>query len=482
MINFRIIARAFSQVLIIEGLFMLATAGVSWLFLEDAAGSFFYSALITIVTGILVFTPLRNEEKTYGTREGYIIITGVWIIFSLFGTLPYLFTGCVESFSDAFFESVSGYTTTGATIFPDVESLPRGILFWRSLTQWLGGIAIIMLSLYVFPLIKSINIQLPATEFTGITGSKIHPKAVEAARRLVAIYVLLTLFEIILLAFGKMTIFEAICHSFSTLSTGGFSTSNAGAVIFSTPYLKTVLTLFMFIAGLNPAIIYYAFKFNIRKITGNSEFILYACLVTGFSLVVTLVLLLDQGMAAGKSFQTAFLHVVSIVTTTGYYSEDFNQWGSFLLLIIFILMFTGGMAGSASGGIKMMRLMIISKNSRRETRKLVHPSAYLPVRVDRKSVPDHLINNLLIYFSLYFIMVCGGTLVLSFMDYDIITSFSTTASMLANLGPGIGTFGPFTDYSNLPEAGKWFLGGLMLIGRLEFLAVMVLFTRSFYKR
>jgi len=240
--------------------------------------------------------------------------------------------------------------------------------------------------------------------------------------------------------------------------------------------------LFMFMAGLNPAIIYYVFKFNFRKITGNSEFILYTSLLAGFSLVVTLALLLGPGMTAGKSIQTGFFHVVSIMTTTGYYSEDFNQWGSFLLLVIFILMFTGGMAGSASGGIKMMRLMIISKNSRREARKLVHPSAFLPVRVDKKCVPDHIINNLLIYLSLNFIMVCGGTLVLSFMDYDLITSFSTTASMLANIGPGIGTFGPFADYSNLPEVGKWFLGGLMLIGRLEFLAVIILFTRGFYKR
>ncbi len=482
MINFRIIARLFSQVLIFEGLFMLVSALVSLIFRESAALSFLYSALITIVTGILVFTPLRNEEKVYGTREGSIITTGIWLIFSTFGTLPFLLSGSINNFPDAFFESISGFTTTGATIISDVESLPRGILFWRSLTQWLGGVAIIMLSLYVLPVVKTLNIQLSTTEFSGMLANKIHPKAVETAKRLITIYVLLTFFEIIFLVIGKMPLFDAVCHSFSTLSTGGFSTRNLGMAAFTSPFLKAVLTLFMFIAGTNLVLFYHGLKGNFRKITANSELILYFLLCIGFSLIVATVLILKSDYPVWKALQSGFFHVVSIVTTTGFYTEDYNKWGSLLILIVFILMFTGGMAGSTSGGIKIMRLMIIAKNNRKEIRRLVHPYAWLPVRVDNKRVPQNIVHNLLKFITLYFISICAGTLIFSFMDYDIITSFSTTASMLGNIGPAIGSFGPFVNYAELPDAGKFFLSGLMLLGRLELLTVIILFTRSFYKR
>lgn len=482
MINLRIIARAFSQVLMIEGLFMLLSAFVSWLYGEPAAGSFLYSALITIVTGILVFTPLRNEEKVYGTREGFVITIGIFLIFSLFSTLPFLFSDSADSFHDAFFESVSGFTTTGATVFTDIESLPRGILFWRSLTQWLGGAAIIMLSLYVLPVIKTLNIQLTTTEFSGLTASKIHPKIVETAKRLITIYFFLTLAEVIFLVIGKMQLFEAICHSFSTLSTGGFSTRNSGIAEFSSPYLKVVITLFMFIAGTNIALIYHALKGHYKKITGNNELLFYIVIGIGFSLLVSFVLLLESGASLPESVGNGFFHVISIMTTTGFYTTDFNQWGYFLILIIFILMFTGGMAGSTSGGIKIIRLLIIAKNNRMESRKLIHPYGYLPVRVDKKRVPQNIVHNLLIFITLYFISVCAGALVFSFMDFDLITSFSTTASMLGNIGPAIGSFGPFTNYSALPPAGKIFLTFLMILGRLELLTVIVLFTRSFYKR
>ena len=242
MINFRIIARVFSLLLIVEGLFMLVSAGVSFLYQEHAASSFCYSALITIVTGVIVFTPLRNEEKIFGNKEGYIIVTGIWIIFSLFGTLPYLLSGSISSFGDAFFESMSGFTTTGATILTNIESMPHGILFWRSLTQWLGGIGIIFISLSIFPVFKSFNIQIAAAEFSGQTTDKIHPRIKDAAKRLIAIYFFLTLSEIILLIVGGMPFFDAVCHSFSTLSTGGFSTHNNGIADFSSPYIMIILT------------------------------------------------------------------------------------------------------------------------------------------------------------------------------------------------------------------------------------------------
>lgn len=482
MINFRIIARVFSQVLIVEGIFLLISAGVSWIYNEPAAYSFLYSALITLVTGVLVFSPLRNEEKVYGTREGYIINTCIWLLFSAFGSLPYLFSSSADNFTDAFFESISGFTTTGATIFTDVESLPHGILFWRSLTQWLGGIAIITLSFYVLPVIKSLNIQLTTTEFSGPMTDKIHPKVIETTKRLIFFYVVLTLAEVLLLIIGKMPFFDAVCHSLSTLSTGGFSTRNNGIAAFSSPYIRAVITIFMFFAGTNAALFYYAIKGHFRKIFRNNEFILYAILSICFSLIIAFLLFSGSGVHFPRALSSGFFHTISIITTTGFYTENFSQWGNLSVLIIFILMFTGGMAGSASGGIKIIRLMIISKNTRNESERLIHPYAYLPVRIEQKKVSQNIVYNLLIFIILYFMTLCTGTLIISFLDYDIVTSFSTTASMLGNIGPGLGTFSPFTTYADMSLSGKWILCMLMLLGRLELLTVIILFTRSFYKK
>jgi trk system potassium uptake protein TrkH len=481
MINFRIIARVFSLLLIFEGLFMLVSAAVSFLYQEQAASSFFYSAIITVVTGVIVFTPLRNEERIYGNKEGYIIVTGIWLIFSIFGTLPFLLSGSISSFGDAFFESMSGFTTTGATILTDVESLPHGILFWRSLTQWLGGIGIIFISLSVFPVFKSINIQLAATEFSGHLTDKIHPRIKDAAKRLVTIYSLITLAEVILLIFGGMPVFDAFCHSFSTLSTGGFSTRNDGIADFASPYIMIVITLFMFIAGTNMALVYFGLKGNFKKIIGNNEFVFYTLICFLFVVIGSSVLHFNTGISSGKAILDGAFHVVSIITTTGFYTQDYNLWGNLMIITLFILMFTGGTAGSPSGSIKIVRLLLITKNNRQEMKRLIHPNAYIPVSLDKHIVQQSTINNLLIFITLYFITLCFGTFIISVMGYDMITSFSTSASMLGNIGPGLGTFGPFTNYSAVPMAGKWFLSGLMLLGRLELLTVMILFTRNFYR-
>ncbi|HEX7493579.1 MAG TPA: TrkH family potassium uptake protein [Bacteroidales bacterium] len=480
MINFRIIARAFSILLIVEGLFMLISAGISFIYHEHAATSFCYSAFITIVTGILVFTPLRNEEKIYGNKEGYIIVTGIWIIFSIFGTLPFLISGSIQGFGDAFFESMSGFTTTGATILPNIESMPHGILFWRSITQWLGGIGIIFISLSVFPALKSSNIQIAATEFSGHHTDKIHPRIKDAAKRLVAIYFFLTLSEVILLIAGGMPVFDAVCHSFSTLSTGGFSTRNNGIAAFSTPYIMIVITIFMFIAGTNMTLIYFGLKGNFKKISGNNEFVFYSIICFIFVILVSFFLYFKSGFSYGRALLDSAFHVISIITTTGFYTKDHNLWGNIVIIFFFILMFTGGTAGSTSGGIKIVRLLLITKNNRQELKRLIHPSAFIPVRLDKRIIHQSTIYNLLVFITLYFFVVCIGAFVVSFMGYDIMTSFSTSASMLGNIGPGLGTFGPFTNYSALPMAGKWFLSALMLLGRLELITVMILFSKSFY--
>jgi trk system potassium uptake protein TrkH len=481
MINFRIIARVFSLLLIVEGLFMLLTAGVSYLYQDNATSPLFYSALITIVTGIIVFTPLMNEEKVYGNKEGYLIVTGMYLIFSLFGTLPFLLSGSITNFGDAFFESMSGFTTTGATILTDIESLPNGIVLWRSLTQWIGGLGIIFISLSVLPVFRSMTIQLASAEFSGQPTDKIHPRIKDAAIRLITIYLLLTLSEFILLIIGGMPVFDATCHSLSTLSTGGFSSRNNGIADISSPFIMAIISIFMFIAGINMTCIYFGLKGNFSKVFNNNEFIFYSLITFFFIVIVSLVLIINSGFPAGKAIMDGAFHVVSIITTTGFYTSDYNMWGSLIIIIFFVLMFTGGMAGSTSGGIKIVRLLLITKNSRHELKRLIHPNGFIPVRIDKRIIAQSTVYNLLVFITIYFLLVCGAAFTISFMGYDIITSFSTAASMLANIGPGLGTFGPFTDFSAMPVGGKIFLSSLMLIGRIELLSFMILFSKAFYR-
>jgi trk system potassium uptake protein TrkH len=480
MINFRIIARVFSLVLIIEGFFMLLSAAVSFIYKEPA--SLLYSAIITLVTGILVFTPLRNEEKLYGNKEGYIIVTGIWLILSLFGTLPFLLSGTIKNFGDAFFESISGFTTTGATILTSVESQLHGILFWRSLTQWIGGLGFIIISMSLLQVVKTVNIPLTITDFTGQQTDKIHPKIKEASKRLITIYVILTLSEAMLLMFGGMRIFDAVCHSFSTISTGGFSTKNAGIAAFGSPYILIILTIFMFFAGTNMTLFYFAIKRNFRKIIGNNEFSYYIITCLVFIILATAALFHKPGYPVGKALLEGSFQVISIITTTGFYHTDYTLWGGFMILILFILMFTGGTSGSASSSLKIIRLLLLTRNGRHEMKRMIHPNAFVPVRLDHKIVSQNTINNLLVFITLYFLLICVSSLVVSIMGYDIITSFSTSAAMLGNIGPGLGSFGPFTNYAGVPMAGKWFFSFLMLIGRLELFSVLVLFTGGFYRR
>jgi trk system potassium uptake protein TrkH len=480
MVNFRVIARVFSIVIIIEGLFMLLSSGVSILYGEKL--SLLYASVITLVTGVLVFTPLRNEEKLTGQKEGYIIIAGIWIIVSLIGTLPYLISGSISNFSDAFFESVSGFTTTGATILQDVESMPHGMLFWRSITQWLGGLGFIIISLSALQVVRNINIQLPLNDFTGQQVDRIHGKISESAKRLIAIYSILTGAEALLLMLGGMSVFDAVCHSFSTISTGGFSTRVEGIGAFDSPYILVVLTIFMFIAGTSTTTFYFALKKNFTRVRQNDEFVFYIITCLIFMALGSLVLWITGLYPAGRSFLEGSFQAMSVISTTGFFHSDYNGWGNMMLLLIFIMMFTGGMSGSASSGLKIIRLLLITRNTRHEMRRVIHPNAYIPVRLDGRTVSQGIINNLLVYISIFFITICAGAFGISLMNYDLITSFSTSAAILSNIGPGIGSFGPFSNFAGLPETGKWFISFLMLAGRLELLSILIFFTGSFYRR
>ena len=377
-------------------------------------------------------------------------------------------TGAISNFTDAFFESMSGFTTTGATIMTSIESQSHGILFWRSLTQWTGGIGFIIISLSLLPVDKTLNIQLTLSEFTGQATDKIHPKTREATKRLVLIYAVLTLAEVILLKLSGISFFNAFCIAFSTMSTGGFSPTDYSLTYLGNPIALVILTFFMFLAGTNMTIIYFTLKGNFKKILQNNEFKFYVIVVLSFVILGSFALWHGKIFQAGEAILNGAFQIVSIITTTGFYKTDYSAWSSLMTIIIFVLMFTGGTSGSASGSLKMARLCLATRNARKELIRIIHPNA--------------VVYNLLVFILIYFIIICASSLVISFMGYDFVTSFSTSAALLGNIGHSFGSFGPFNTYSSVPAGGKWFFSFLMFLGRLELISVLILLNRNFYRR
>ena len=492
-INFRLIFKVISMLLIIESFAILLAVPFSYYYGsrslqfstlmngKDDLLALLLSAVFIFLTGTagLIFTR-KGSKKDIGKREGFVIVTMAWIIISLFGAIPFVLSGAIPDYTNAFFETMSGFTTTGASILNDIESLPKGILFWRSMTHWIGGMGIIVLSLAILPLLGVGGMQLFIAEVPGPTPDKIHPRVAATAKRLWAIYVAFTLLETVLLMFGGMSLFDGLCHSFGTLATGGFSTQNASIANYS-PYIQYVVIIFMMLAGINFTMHYFALKGMIKKVSKDQELRFYLAIILVSTIFIALTLILKNLHPVEEAFRQTLFQVVSIVTTTGFVTYDYLQWPSFIWFVIVLLMFTGGCAGSTGGGIKISRLLLLLKNSRLEMRRQVHPNAIIPVRINGRVVPQQLVNNVLAFFLIYFLIFAGGTLVMSLLGLDFESAIGSTAATLGNIGPGIGIVGPVSNYAAIPEGGKWFLSLLMLLGRLELFTVLILFTRSFWK-
>ena len=482
MINTRIIIKLLGFLLIIEGLFMFITVPVALIYGEKDGFDFFLAGLITILVGAVSYFLNRNAEKTISKRDGYIIVSLAWILFSLFGSLPYIFTGAIPSYTDAFFETISGFTTTGASILNDIESLSHGLLFWRSLTQWLGGMGIIVLSLAVLPLLGIGGMQLFIAEVPGPTPDKLHPRVKETAKRLWYIYIVFTLSETILLWLGDMNLFDALNHAFTTMATGGYSTKQASIAHWDSPYIHYVVTFFMFLAGTNFALSYFAFHLRFKKVTQNEEFKYYLSFVLVFTLVIAIIMHLTTSFGVEQSIRDSLFQVVSIMTTTGFVTADYLTWVPILGMLILLLMFFGGSAGSTGGGVKIVRVVLLFKNSALELKRLIHPNAVLPVRLNKTSVDPQIITNVLAFVSFYLLLTVGSMVIMSALGYDMPTSIGAVAASLGNIGPGLGDVGPMNNYSDIPILGKWFLSFLMLVGRLELFTVIVLFSPEFWRK
>lgn len=482
MINYRIIANILGLLLLVEGVFMLLSALVSLLYGENEMFELSLSAGITIASGGILWIFTKNSDKTFGKREGYIIVSLTWILFSFFGALPFLLTGYIPFFTNAFFETMSGFTTTGASILNTIEKLPHGILFWRSVTQWMGGMGIIVMSLAILPILGIGGMQLFVAEVPGPTPDKLHPRIKETAKRLWGIYIILTLMETLLLWAGEMSFFDALNHSFTTMATGGYSTKQNSIAYFTSPYTHYVIIAFMFLAGTNFTLSYFAMHLKFKKVFKNEEFLFYGFLLLIFTLIVATGLYFSEGFSIEHSFRNSLFQVVSIVTTTGYATADYTSWLPVLTILIFVCMFTGGSAGSTGGGIKMMRILVIIKNSFLELKRQIHRNAVIPVRLNKDAIPNPIITNILAFTFFYILIVIVSTVIMSSMGYNLETSMGAVAATLGNIGPGIGLVGPTHNYAEIHSFGKWFLSFLMLIGRLELFTVLILFSPSFWKK
>ena len=490
-INHKIILYFIGFLLLFNGGFMFVSSIVSYYYKDGITMDMIYSGIIvTLIGGLLLFLN-RNHDKQLNKREGYLVVVLGWLAMIFTGTLPYLLTGTIDGFSNIIFETTSGFTTTGATILNDVEAMPEGILFWRSITHWLGGMGIIVFAIAILPLLGIGGMQIFSAESPGMNTDKLHPRITDTAKRLWLIYLLFTIVETLLLTFAGMSVFDAINHSMSNIASGGFSTKNESLGFWNDqPLIQYIVIFFMFIAGTNFVLSYFGFKGKFRKIIKNDEFKIYSLFIAVFTLIVASVIYLNTDFLSELTdgftrieevFRHALFQVVSIITTTGFTTADYTAWGPLLLLIFFGLMFVGGSTGSTAGGFKVMRHLLIIKNGLLQFKRILHPHAILPIRYNEKSVSSEIMYNILGFFIVYMLSFIAGALVFSILGLDFESSLGVSASSLGNVGPSIGDFGPSSNFYNLPFLAKWWSSFLMLLGRLELYTVLIIITPYFWR-
>lgn len=472
--------RIISRILLITAFALAATSLVGLIYSESVFPFLISSALTFVLSGcIFLLTRKKNGNSTMQRREAFLTVTLAWIFMSFLGCLPYLFSHSIPSIVDAYFESVSGFTTTGASILTDIEVLPKSILFWRSLTHWIGGIGIIVLVIVIMPTLQIGGYHLFSLESS--LQEKIRPKTKEVGIRLLIIYLSLTGMEILLLLLGGMNLFESICHSFGTIATGGFSPKNTSIIDYS-PYIQYVIMLFMLLSGVNFMIHYAAFKRNFNKVKYNEEFRFYLFVILTIGSIISLTLFFKMHKPLEESFREGFFQVISIITCTGFASADYLQWPVFAYMIIFLCMFLGGSTGSTAGGIKMARHLILFKNISAVIRQSIKPNAVLPIKLNKKTLKDETNKSIMSFIALYFLIFLAGSFSLLLTGLDVATSSSAVATCMAGIGPGIGTVGPVSNFAHLSTVAKIILPVLMLLGRLEIYTMLIIFTPGFWKK
>ena len=479
----KVIFRIIGILLFIEAVFLLGSIGVSLFYGEPTVKALLYSLGIITLAGTLLVASCKGGERNISRKDGYIVVTLCWVVFSLFGTLPYMLTGSIPGFTDAFFETMSGFTTTGATILQDIEALPKSILFWRMMTHWVGGLGIVFFTVAVFPIFGLNDINLFSAESVGPIRAKLHPRISVTARWILTIYIALTIFCSVALRIAGMDWFDAVCHSMSTVATGGFSTKQASIAAFNSPAIEYVITFFMFVSGVNLSLLYLAiFKVRPMALLRDTEFKTYFAIVLSFSLVIAGGLFLTSTSGAEESIRASLFQVVSLQTTTGYATVNYVEWMPLLWLLLCALMFIGACSGSTSGAMKCARISILFKVVWNEFKRIVHPNAVIPVRMTGRIIPSAVQSAILAYTVIYIFMLVSGLFVNMAFGVDFLDAFSLSVASVGNVGPALGNYGPMDSFAPLPAAVKWFSAFQMLVGRLEFFAVLLLLTPVFWKR
>ena len=494
--NYRLISHIIGLLLLFNSAAILITSFVSFLLKDGFFNNIVYASLCCLVIGSIIMFFSRNPTKVINRRDGYLIVIFGWLTMVFSGTLPYVFTDTINNIPDLIFETMSGYTTTGSSIISDIESLPQSIVFWRSMTHWLGGMGIIVLAIAILPLLGIGGMQLFSAEApgSGISGDKIHPRISNTAKRLWFIYIGLTLTETLLLNFAGMSLFDAINHSMSNIATGGFSTKNDSLSHWnSVPLIQYIIVFFMILAGTNFLLIYLSIIGKFKKLIYNTEFIWFIVLISFFVIITTIILNtnidlnstnFDHPQVYGKfeaSFRHALFQVVAVMTTTGFVTGDFAGWSPFLTMLFFGLMFFGASSGSTSGGIKISRHLILIKNGFLEFKRSLHPHAILPLRYNHSVVKKEVVVNILAFFMLYLILFIIGAAVLSTQGLDFISSIGGSAASIGNVGPALGSIGPAFNYEQITGFAKIWCSFLMLVGRLELFTILIIFSPYFWK-
>lgn len=493
--NKKLVFRTMGALLLIESVFMAAAAAVGFYYDDADQGAFLVSTVLTFVGGLVGLGFGHRASSEVGEREGYVIVAMVWVVFSAFGLLPYYLSGQIDSLTDAWFETMSGFTTTGATILTDIESLSHGALFWRAMTQWLGGLGIIVLCVALLPMFGLGGMQLYAAEVTGVNYEKLSPRIADTAKLLWGVYILLTLAETVLLKWCGMDMFEAVCHSFTTISTGGFSTRNTNLIGFA-PSVHYVVGLFTLLSGINFALLIHFLRGKPMRLFQDEEtrWYIYAVLIGTLLLTVGLAVFngndgqtWTQGGAAvlrhwEHSFRHGFFMTVSAITSAGFAAADYTVWPSLLWVFVFFMMAMGASSGSTAGGIKWVRIIIFVKSGFAEFQRRIHPNAIIPIRLNKRPLPYETINNVMAFMLFYVLITILTVLVFCALGVDFVEALGTAVTTISNVGESIGKYGPLASYADFPMAGKWWMTLVMLTGRLEIFTILLLFTKALWKK